>query len=323
MGFKTTSVAKNDKSDQPKVDYDALNEYVVKTAGLEDRETLIGYVAGIVDLGNQEQPDAEYEFDGDADDEAAEIEKHPNTYFKDGLNEKGKPARLKCFPQAPKQAVALAIDFPDIIIDKGQFFGESNPQPLRIFTGGQFYNGTTMIVARPTYLKVNKSLGDWSFDQKHMLHKMAVAAKLIKPTEVFVPESIDQLLGKAFQFDAQVYFKESKGKKYFTEYLKFVGGLGRGQVAPEPANQPFLIEFDGELTKSNMNNLRYHIINTIKQANNYDGSKIQEYLEGNKEAKEDTNPAQAGTPSQPKPAATPAPKRKAVVVDEDDDMIPF
>ena len=55
-----TSAAAN--SDKPKVDYNAMNQYVVDTAGLEERETLIGVVAGIVDLGTQEQPDAEVTF---------------------------------------------------------------------------------------------------------------------------------------------------------------------------------------------------------------------------------------------------------------------
>lgn len=318
MTFKTSGVAKNESADKPKVDYDAINQYRVDTAGLEKREVLVGYVAGIVDLGTQKQPDAEFEFDGDADDEAAEIEKNPNTYFKDGFNEKGKAVRLKCYPQRPVQAVCLAIDFPDITLDIGQFFGKSNPQPLRMFTGAQFWNGSQMVVARPTYLKINKSSGEWSFDVKHLLHKMAVASKLIEPTEAFLPQDIDQLLGKAFQFEAQVYFKEAKGKKYYTEYLKFVGGLGRGQKAPEPENEPFLIEFDGDLTEENMQNLRSHIINTIRQAENYEGSKISEFLGDapKKAAKQEDKPQAKATPAKPKPS-------KVVEEEWPDDDIPF
>lgn len=322
MAFKTTAVSKNDNADKPQVNYEEVNAYRVETAGLQERETLVGYVAGIIDLGEQNQPDAEFPFDGSEEDEAAEIEKNPNTYFKDGIDEKTKkPVRLKCYPQRAVQAVCLAIDFPDIILDIGQFYGKSNPQPLRMFTGAQFWNGTNMIVARPTYLKINKSTGQWSFDAKHLLYKMAVADKLVKPGEPFLPQSIDQLLGKSFQFEAQVFFKESKGKKYYTEYLKFVGGLGRGQQAHEPVNEPFLIEFDGDLTQENMSNLRSHIINTIKQANNYEGSKIAEYLEGRSQAT-------ASTKQEEKPKANPPAAKKvavkAPVVEEDgDDSCPF
>jgi hypothetical protein len=320
MAFQTTSVGRNDNSDnKPKVDYNAMNEYVVETAQLQQRETLIGVVSGIIDLGEQEQPDAEIEFNGTPEDEAEVIQKFPNTYFKQGLNEKNKPCRLKCYPQKPVQAVVLSIDFPDIIIDKGQFFGESNPQPLRLFTGGQFWNGSTMIVGRPTYLKVNKSLGEWSFDVKHALHKMAVAAKLIQPGEVFLPNDIDQLLGKAFQFEAQVFFKESKGKKYYTEYLKFVSGLGRGQVAPELDNPPFMLELNGDsATEESVRNLRSHIINTIKLANNYECSKTQALLEGNSGRSADSsNKEPKPEPTKPK-KTTPKP-----VVDDDIEDCPF
>ena len=313
MAFKTTGVAKNESSgDKPKVDYAAVDTYRVETAGLQKREVLVGYVAGIVDLGTQAQPDAEYEFDGDSEAEEVEIEKNSNTYFKDGVNEKGKAVRLKCYPQRPIQAVCLAIDFPDIILDIGQFYGKSNPQPLRMFTGAQFWNGTSMVVARPTYLKINKSSGSWSFDAKHLLHKMAVGCKLIEPTEAFLPGDIDQLLGKAFQFESQVFFKEAKGKKYYTEYLKYVGGLGRGQKSPEPKNEPFLIEFDGDLTPEKMQNLRSHVINTIKQANNYEGSKIQEYLENGASS---SKPAEQNTKKET-PAKVNKPSK--VVVDDGD-----
>lgn len=322
MAFKTTAVSKNDNADKPQINFEEVNEYRVKTAGLEQRETLVGYVAGIVDLGSQEQPDAEFIFTGSEEDQQAEIEKNPNTYFKEGFDPiSKKQVTYKCYPQRPVQAVCLAIDFPDIILDIGQFYGKSNPQPLRMFTGAQFWNGSAMIVARPTYLKINKSTGQWSFDAKHLLYKMAVADKLVKPGEPFLPQSIDALLGKSFQFEAQVFFKESKGKKYYTEYLKFVGGLGRGQQPHEPVNEPFLIEFDGDLTPEVMSNLRSHIINTIKQANNYEGSKIAEFIEnrqqGSSTPKQEEKPAVKSNPPAAKKVAP-----KAPVVEEDDD-IPF
>ena len=313
MGFKVVGAAKNESSgDKPKVNFDDVNKYRVETAGLQKRETLVGVVAGIIDLGLQEQPDAEFPFDGTDQDEHDAIEDKPGTYFKDVYDPVTKKTqRCKCWKQRPVQAVVLAIDFPDIILDIGKFYGNSNPKPLRMFTGAQFWNGTKMVVARPTYLKVNKSLGDWSFDPKHLLHKMAVSSKLIEPTQCFNPVDIDQLLGKAFQFEAQVYFKESKGKEYYTEYLKFQGGLGRGQKAPVLEDEPFSIEFDGDLTPEKMQNLRSHVINTIKQANNYEGSKIQEYLENGSSSK----PAEQSTKKET-PAKVSKPSK---VVEEDDE----
>lgn len=323
MAFRTTNIAKSDNSTKVEVNYEELNKYVVETAGLQERENLIGYISGIVDLGEQNQNDAEVIFTGSAEDEQAEIEKNPNTYFEDGFDPVSKKqVRYKKWPQRPVQCVAIAVDFPDIMIDKGKFFGKSNSQPLRLWMGGSFYiQGAGMVVGRPTPLKINKSTGEWSFDKKHLFHKMAVASKLIKSDEAFLPNSIDQLLGKSFQFEVQVFFKNSKGKDYYTEYLKFLGGLGRGQQPHEPVNEPFLIEFDGDLTQENMSNLRSHIINTIKQANNYEGSKIAEYLEGRSQATASTK--QEEKPKANPPAAKKVAAKTPAVEEDGDDSCPF
>lgn len=324
MAFRTTNVSQNDNSTKPEVNYDELNRYVVETAGLQERETIIGYISGIVDLGNQDLPDAEVVFTGSEEDQQAEIEKNPNTYFKEGFDPvTKKQVTFKCWSQKPVQCVAFSVDFPDIIVDKGQFFGKSQPAPLRAFYGGQFYTqGSGMVVGRPTPLKINKSTGEWSFDKKHLFHKMAVASKLIKPDDAFLPQDIDKLLGKSFQWEVQIFMKKVKDKEYFTEFIKYLGGLGRGQQPHEPVNEPFLIEFDGDLTQENMSNLRSHIINTIKQANNYEGSKIAEYLEGRSQAT--ASPKQEEKPKVNPPAAKKvAPKAPVVEEDPDLDDSPF
>jgi hypothetical protein len=291
MAFEVYGVDQKESGSEKKVDFEKLNEYVVSTAQLENRETLVGVVSMIVDIGTQEQPDAEVTFVGDEEDEKKAIAEKPQTYFKDGFDpETKKPVRLKCWAQKPIQSVAVAVDFPDIIVDKGQFFGESKPLPLRLWLGGQFYiPDVGMVIGRPTPLKVNKKLGDWSLDQKHLFYKMAVASKLIKPGEVFKPQQIDQLLGKAYQFEAQVFFKENKGKKYYTEYIKFVSGLGRGQVEPELVVQPMMIQFNKENDPSAIKDLRNHVVNTLKRAVNYQGSAIQKQIEAVRGTKEDSS----------------------------------
>ena len=219
--------------------------------------------------------------------------KFPDTYFKNGIDQDTKQeVRLKCWPQKPQQCVVLAIDFPDIIVDMAQAYGEeSRPLPLRLYTGGQFYIPTQgMIVARPTPLRVvnldkSRKTKKWSLAQNNMLHKMAVAAKLIKPDEVFLPQRIDELLGKAFQFDAQVYMKQSGQKEYFTEYLKFSAALGRGQSVADLETTPTVVEFDEDNSDESVKELRQHVINTIKQAENYKGSAIQRQIEKVRPAK--------------------------------------
>lgn len=307
MAFKTSTRVQTSGTEHPQVQWDELNKHVVEAAGLQERETLVGVVSGIVDLGIQAQEDAAMEFKGSEEDEAAEIEKNPNTYFKDDYDYvQKKTVRMKCWPQKPVQCVAVAVDFPDIEVDKGQFFGTPNPQPLRLWLGGQFYmESTGTVVARPTPLKEVNLEKDrskkamWSFSPLHLFYKMAKDSKLIKPGEVFKPQDIDQLLGKAFQFEAQVYFKEHKGKEYYTEYVKYVGALGRGQAAPESDNL-FIVQFDEENDPDALKQVRSHVINTMKKALNLDTSVIRKELDLEENGLTVAGYKAAETPSTPK-----------------------
>lgn len=326
MAFDAYGADTSGSSKKSDINWDELNKYTVETAQLEQRETLIGYVSVIADLGTQKIPDAEYISDVPEEDESDYIDDNPGTYFKTAYNwETKKDARYKCVPQKDRQCVAVAIDFPDIIVDKGQFFGNSNPQPLRIWMGNQFFNKNEgfMVVGRPTALKVtnldktNKTK-KWSFGPLHLFYKMAVASKLIKPGEVFVQSDIDKLLGKAFQFEAQVYFKEGNdGKEYYTEYVKFVGALGRGQVEPELANQPALIQFYADNSEEDLQQLRSHIINTMKMSTNWEGSKIKEQIETSRGNTSDGGNDQNTQSSQTDPSPS------APSFSPDDDDIPF
>jgi len=274
------------------IDWNALNEYVVETCDIADKPaTIAGYVAAIVDLGTQPLPDAEYVFEGTEEEEEEIIEANPNTYFKDGINpDTKKPCRLKCFPQKDAQCVAVAVDFPDIMLNKGQFFGDANAEekPLRLWLGGQFYKeGVGFTIARPTPLKVTnldktRATKKWSFAKNHLFYKMAVAGGVIKKDECFLPERIDELLGKSFLFEIQVFFKEgvgkNKGKKYYTENIKFTGALVRGMKEPEKVTTPFIIQFDENNDLKSVKELNSRVVNTIKIASNFKGSAIEEQL---------------------------------------------
>ena len=321
MSFDAYGASQNaGKSEKFNVNFDELNEYVVEAAGLQERETLVGYVSMIVDLGTQNQPDAEVTFTGDESAEKEEFAKNPNTYFKDGIDPvTRKPVRLKCWQQKPVQCVAVAIDFSDILIDKGKFFGNSDPKPLRLWLGGQFYNQSLgkMVVARPTPLKVNKKLGDWSFDQKHLFYKMAVADKMIKPGEVFAPKDIDKLLGKAFQFTAQVFFKPGKdGKSYYTEYINFVGALGRGQATPEVKTTPLIIQMNKQSSDQAVKEVRAHVLNTCRLASNWEGSALQKQVDSLRSPQEDK-------PESKSVSSSGGATRQVDDFDDDFDSIPF
>ena len=343
LSFDAYSTGSSSGKQKSEVDFDALNRYVVEASGLENREVLVGVVSSIVDLGTQAQEDAAVVFTGSEEDEAAEIAKNPNTYFEDGIDpndpKRKKQVRLKRWPQKPVQSVAISVDFPDIMLNKGQFFGNDTGEekPLRLWLGGSFYIPEVgMVVGRPTPLKVTKNTKDqWSFNKKHLFYQMASAAKLIDPSkdEAFLPKDIDKLVGKAFCFEAQVFFKESKGKEYYTEYIKFVSGLGRGQKAPDCEVAKNLIQFNQDNDPEALKELRNHVKNTIKRASNYEGSKIQKQLEvlydsNQKDTPQDddsdfADDGNGGSVNVPEKAKTPPKKVVKPPVDMDDSESPF
>lgn len=291
-GFQVYSAESTDGSNKGTIDFDALNKYVVDECGLENPETLIGYVSNIVDLGTQILPDSEYGVDkGDEDLTIPELEDKHADKIEDGSISKfevvwdydTKSNMIKKFvPQKNRQAICYSVDFPDILIDKAPFFGgESNPLPLRLWIGGEWYEQEIkkMTISRVIALKKTKDekVG-WSMHPLSSLYKMAIGAKIINSSQAFQPEQIDKLLGKSLQFKAQVFFKEGKnGKDYYTERLNFVGGLARGQIAHEDVKTN-LIQFHAENDETALKELRNHVINTMALATNFKGSVVEKQL---------------------------------------------
>lgn len=347
MGFEVYTDTKTEsKGGKSTVDFDQLNAYVVETAGLEESEVIPGVVSCIVDLGIQAQSPAEYIFDGDEADEEAEQQANPAVTFetREKFFDNGKwhnDVRIKVVPQRDTQSIAIAVDFPSVIVDKGSFFGESNPLPLRIWMGGQFYiEGSGMVIQnlltlRETNLDTTRATKKWSLTPKGTLYKMAKSAKLVKDGEVFKASQIDQLLGTAHQFEARVFMKPAKnGKSYYTEQVKFVGALSRGQSVDADVVVPQLIQFNKENTQEAVKELRAHVINTIKRAKNYEGSAIQKQIEEIRGSYKAAGEAEDGdaneaTPepvkAQGKPAAKPKAKKEepSPNFDDFDDDIPF
>ena len=300
MVFKVTSsnTTTTSKSDRPAVNFDDLNSYVVETAECQQPETLNGVIVGIIDLGNQRLPDAEYDVDsGDEDLSVEELEaKYADEIaagkiskfdiVKDWSTRPPKEVIKKFVPQKDRQCITYAVDFPDVMLDKGQFFGEkSEPKPLRMYFGGQYYHQglKKMIVQNLLPLKLSNIAKDpksqklWSLNPKSQLHKMAVAAKIINTGEVFLPDQIDELLGKTLQFKVQIGFNEKGDKKYYFEKMSFVGSLQRKDKPFENVDT-FLIQMDEENDPEALKNLRKHIINTQMMATNWSGSALEKQL---------------------------------------------
>lgn len=299
MAFKTTAVSTTStNTDRPQVDFDQLNQYTVDTAECEQPETLNGVVVGIIDLGNQKLPDAEY--DVDSGDESLTVEELTDKYsddiesgkirkfdtVKDYSTRPPKEVIKKFVPQKDRQCITYAVDFMDIMLDKSQFFGEkSEPKPLRLYFGGQYYNtfSKKMMVQNLLPLKITNIAKDpqnskvWSLSPKSQLHKMAVAAKLINTGDAFLPDNIDELLGKTLQFKVQIGFNEKGDKKYYFEKMSFIGALQRKDKPFEDV-ETFLIQMDEPNDPEALKQIRKHLLNTMEMATNFEGSALQKQL---------------------------------------------
>lgn len=283
--FNVTRTTQNAGKEKVQVDWNALNTEVVEAAKTATKSRSIpGVISGIYDLGEQEREDAEYEFAGDAAAEAAEIEKFPETYFKDGLNDKNKPVRLKCYPQKPVQQVAVAVDFPQVIVDKGKHFGNSNPQPLRMLLNREFtLSDKTKVVASPYSVTATKyDDGTWAFAKNNGLHKLAAATDSLDEKGYFKPEDLADLIGKVAQFEFRVWMKpdkKDKTKAYFTEDIKLSGMVPEGVVIPEYDESILhMVNMHVENDAESVKQMRVSIRNTQQRAKNFEGSVLEAEL---------------------------------------------
>ena len=281
--FNVTTNTQTSGGERKQVDWDALNAHVVEAAGTATKSRSIpGVISGIYDLGEQNLEDAEKVFVGTEEDERKIIAEKPATYFKDGIDrDTGKPARLMCYPQKPVQQVAIAVDFPQVLVDKGQFFGNSNPLPLRLMLNGEFTlpSDKTKVVGRPFNIRETKYETEktWAFAKNNGLHKLADAVGILDSNGLFKKERIGELLGKVAQFQFRVYMKPGKnGASFFQEEIKLVGMVPEGVSIPEiPAGILHGVNLYGQNDPEAVKQLRVAVKNTIKRANNYAGSDLE------------------------------------------------
>ena len=314
--FNVTTTTQNAGKERKEVDWNALNEEVIEAAKTATKARSIpGIISGIYDLGEQNREDAEVVFEGNAEAEAKEIEKYPETYFTDGIDPKTKKAcRMKRYPQKPVQQMAVAVDFPQVIVDKGKHFGTSNPQPLRLILNYEFtLPDKTRVVARPYSIVETKyddgsAKGVWAFAKNNGIHKLADAVGILDDKGYFKKDRIGELLGKAALFQFRVYMKpdkKNKDKSYFTEEIKLSGAIPEGLEAPE-FDESILhgVNLFGENDLDSVKQLRLSVRNTIQRANNYAESDIKKLFDeiapqGQKteEKADDTPPTKPVEPS--------------------------
>lgn len=350
------------------VDWEALNKYIVETCDAEDGATLVGVISQFVDLGIQKQEDARKPTDLDTPEKQQEylakwkprFEGQEPPYFEKLKDfQTGEMKWYERWKQRPQQCFTFAIDFPDIMLDKGQFFGDENskPRPLRMYLGGEFYFGKEIgnALDRPIPASVRKTEKGFSFAPNSLIFKMASATKSLNSNGEFGLYDVENLIGKSCLFNIKVYLAEGK---YLNQRISSpsplmrgshpielntdVGGvvfLEEGKEVPEGAEGVEVVKvgsisFIKENDENMVGELNNTVINRMRMASNWKDSVLRKQLEEIKEGEyppffdeedvEGDKPKDKPKAKAPKKEVTPTPTSNEDDVDEDfDDDLPF
>lgn len=294
------------------IDFDALNEHMVTQFGPKERR-MVGIISGIYDLGIQERDPYESEWN-----EKDATRPGATEYIEDGK-------RMLRIPARPTPGIAITVDFPQIIVDKGQFYeGKSDPKPLRLLLNGEFSRESTtqpgkkeLCVNRPLWVQESKDdvTGKWAIAKTNKLHKLASYCDVLDSEGRFHARDIGKLLGKAAQFKVHVFIRDGK---WLNERIEVEGGVMEG--VPIPEIDPSLLHgmaMFGRIDPEAVRTARRSILNSCKRALNYDESDLKKLLESG----EFTKPA----PVAEQQKVAPAPKSEAAAQSEEwpEDDIPF
>jgi hypothetical protein len=282
MAFQTTGNNTTAGSENRKVvDYKALNAHLVEVAGGGKQRSLPGIITGIYDLGLQKLDDAAIlvtdaewvkrfpEYDGTKAGEEAVIAKANRENARFEMFEGNMCFRYK---QKDVQQVAISVDFPQIMADKGAFFtGESKPMPLRLILNGEF----NRLVQKPFNLRsMNHNQGKpgaakWALAKNSQLHKLADASGLLDTDGLFKAERLDELLGKVVQFQIRLYIND---KGFFKEDIKIAGMVPEGlphPTLPEGVTLALVQMWDDNIDKTAALEARACIKNHQRKAVNF------------------------------------------------------
>lgn len=314
----------NSGSGNSNVDWDALNKYVAETVqealGCEQGtpSSAVGILSGIVDYAKHQDPERVEPMDeGDA--QTKEWKQRMVSSNKATVDEDG----MFHFQAPPCQEVGFYVDFPSVIVDKGQFFGESNPAPYRVLLGGVFKGEPaqkTKVQGYPNDKNV------WVFGDKNRATKLAKAAKLKDLKDGFAQERLLELIGTAMQFNVEVFVNDAG---FLQEKITNPSPLMAGIPIPEmDEDLLFYVGLNEDNDDKYVRVLTKPVKEYIKSALDFEGSKLQKQLE----ALESSSNTQQEARGEEKPSSASKPMEKEVKPSESgsgsfkddwDESIPF
>lgn len=304
----------------------AAEAYKVETVGAQKPTGKVGVVRGFIDLGMSPVNDYQelYLSDGseDAGKQATNLGDSPQTDVEvEGVMCKLWNPETKCgvfvgnyfdngdkffnveifFRQRPPVAsFALQIEFPSIMLDMGQFYGDENaePRPLRMTMGRDRIASVEIdgkkvkrkVIDKPFTFRNSliKKGGQkfYGYPMLSPLHKMAADRDLLNSDGIFTMDQAQKLMGHTFLFQIQLVLNPGKGanagKKYLNEKITFLSGLNEYTESFREEvdySKCYGINFNKANNPQTVRELNQLIINTMKRASNFKGSVIEKELE--------------------------------------------
>ena len=300
----------------PQVDWNAINKQVET-----DNHTAI--VSQIVDLGIHTPPlsaniDKSTEFDTEQEAEAlvAQVEEmlKKSDFDKVKITEQGGKYIVNAQVRQPKDRQEIAV-FADLVGNVVNYGGEIGDKPYRVMLNKSWkgeIRGLGLSVVPPQ----NKG-GVWTFAPNSMLTELAKVTRQNTITDGTVKNDLNNIgliLGKSLMVDV---VKTEDGDKVYVN-VKGISSVPSqlAKLIDYSLVTPVGISFD-EVTVESLQaaGIRGSIIKKIKQANNYQGSKMQKAIEAYEALNRGEDTQEAQTVKQ-------TPKASAVV-EEDDQNLPF
>lgn len=314
------------------VDWPAYNQHIVtavnEATGIEEGNPcpVIAYISGIVDVGVHQDPVQEEQYVQVGKDEEKGnarrkkiMEKGEGELFIAEAD--GQQVEMIRYTPKPSREVVYFVDIPSITVDKGQFFGDSNPAPYRLLWGSDF----NKIPNRPVKVQGYKSNNKWMCGDGSFHNKMARAAG-INTKDGFAQDDILQLIGKPIMVTLEVFInKDGFLKEKVSNPVKIFEGISIPEY--DDSLLFYVGFFDAKNTEQDIKFLPTPVKRYMAMASNWDVSAVKKQLEAAEGKGGDTTensqqePAQEPTQQESQQGhVTPEPPGRD---DFDEDSIPF
>lgn len=299
--FAPSTKSSTSESGQSTVDWNEYNKHIAEKVqevlGCDEGTpaAAIGIISGIVDYGkHQDDERVEPMNEGDANAKK----------WRQDMVAKGKAEdRDGMFHyQAPAcQEVGIFVDFPSVTVDKGQFFGDSNPAPYRVLLGGVFKGEPAQKTKVQGYPNEDRI---WVFGDKNRATKLAKSAKLTDLKKGFAQERLLELIGKAITFNVEVFVND---QGFLQEKVSNPSPVMAGVPVPEfDENLLFYVGMNEDNEEQYLKYLIKPVKEYMMKASDFEDSKLKVQLEALGESSADAKQKQASQPVQ-----TPTPAEKA------------